>query len=495
MKKQWYYLMLMALATLFMVSCDDDDDGNNVIDVPIYGFQVTGTATDGEVYVIDQSQVAEPNSDFATKELQAGMNYGIYWLKAGDLSFKNVTTAGETAYGVDGATTVEQSAEVGGDDDMITYTAGSLVEDGTAAASVATEGLYYIITDETNMKFWLMAITEFEINVTGDVATLDAGGSAAGCTFSVDGVELRSAFKVRINKAWKFVFEDVSYAGASAADFADDHARPVISYGGGATDGVLAEDAGDITIETEKLLNFTFTWNPEKKGIAGITYATEEGDELPPPAFPENMYMIGGSALGWDWAANAVEMIPVIDQAHLFYKIVWLNGSDDNADYNGIKFCEEKAWGKDFGVTGDAVESVYDKGGDNASVTASGTYIVVVNLLTEKVEVNAAPMIYAISDPAFGTWDAAVAENVYTVDNANKVLVSPAAKADGSLRTHATSPLFTDADGNATDWWRSELSLVSGKIEYRTGDELSVDAILTGQQAKLNFETGMGVIE
>ncbi len=491
MKKQWYYFLMMAIAALFITSCDDDDDSPVVIDVPIYGFQVTGTATGGEVYIIDQAQVAEPSSDFATKETQSGMNYGIYWLEAGDMSFSNVTVDGITTYSAANAIEVTQSAEVGGDEDAITYTAGDLVVDGTAAYSVATSGLYYIITDEVNMRFWTMSIDGFEINATGDVASIDAGGSAEGCTFSVEAVELRAAFKLRINKAWKFVFEDVPYAGATA--FPDDHARPVISYGAGSADGTLAPDGGDITIDTEKLLNFTITWDPSVKGIAGITYTTEEGDELPAAEYPENMYMTG-AALGtgeWSWETNAISMIPVHSNLHLFWSIQWVEIGTDV----GFKFCEEKAWGKDFAITGDATDFVYAKGGDNVTVTEAGYYMIVVNLETETIEINPAPMIYGIGD-AFGGWDAATAANIFTVDNTAKTIISPATTVDGNIRMHVAAATLTNAEGNAVDWWQSELSVIDGVITYRgAGDDLADVTTTVGQVATLDFVAGTGVIQ
>lgn len=506
MKKNWLKLiaMLLSFTVAFTFTSCDEDEEPPVIETPDYGMQIMGTATGDAVYVIDQQQMAEPSSDFATKEVQAGMFYGIYYLTAGDAAFSFVAGDGtKTTYGVEGLETVTQSAEVGGDGDSIVYTKGGLVADGTAPLSVSEEGLYYIIADETNMKFWTLKIEGLEISAAGELVTMEAGASASGAVFTSEiDVPAGANFKVRINKAWKFVFEDIPYAGASAADFPDDHARPVISYGGTVTDDVIAldPDGGDMTIDNVeddqvKKIVFTFTWDPATKGIDGFTNTYALGSNSDQTLYPENLYMIGGSLNGWDWGTSDIAMIPVIENPHLFYSIVWLNGSDDGADYNGIKFATAQEWGTDFGVDAASVSDyVYDKGGDNAPIVASGTYIVVVNLVTEKIEVNPMPAIYGIGD-AFGSWDAAVAGNIYTVDNANKVLVSPAAVADGSLRTHATSPLFTDADGNATDWWRSELSLVGGSIEYRTGDELAWDAITTGQSAKLNFEAGTGVIE
>jgi hypothetical protein len=338
-----------------------------------------------------------------------------------------------------------------------------------------------------------MNMEGLEINVTGDVAAIDAGGSATGCTFSVEGVELRAAFKVRINKAWKFVFNDIPYAGATA--FPDDHARPVISYGAGSADGTIAPEGGDISIDTEKLLNFTFTWDPAVKGIAGITYTTEEGDALPAAEYPEVLYMTGASVGNgaWDWATNGVELTPVHSNLHLFWNVQWLEPGVADA---GFKISAELDWGPAFGVDpATVVDGVYAKGSENVpEVTTAGYYTIVVNLLDETVEVNPA-MLYGIGD-AFGSWDAATAANIFTEDNTNKLMVAPATSADGNIRMHVAAATLTNDTGAAVDWWQSEFNVIDGNIEYRgAGDDQAAVTTTTGQVVSLDFVAGTGTIQ
>jgi len=487
MKKNVFYLLMLILGGLiFTTSCDNDDPDPIIIDNPVYGMQVTGTATDGNKYVIDVKQVVEPSSDFATKVTQTGMYYGIFYLKAGQLSFSEVTAGGEVTYSAAGEVTT-QTAETGED---FTYLYGDLTTGGTGSISIASEGLYYIMTDNVNFKFWVMQINNFEINVTGDKAT-KVSGSAAGAVFEVKGVELRAAFKLRMNTAWKIIAEDVPFTGTGGT--AGDHARPVISYGG-AIDN-LTPEGGDIAIDNGgKLLDFTITWNPAKKGIAGITITTADGGILPPPAFPEHLYMTGASigAGAWDWTTNGVELVPARESAHLFWRIVWIENGVADA---GFKFSPELDWGPSFGVTGAATAGVYAKGGDNvpANDYTSGYYMVVVNLLTETIEINA-PQIYGIG-AAFGGWDAAVPANIFTVDNVAKKIISPALTASDNVRMHVAAATLTDAAGVTIGWWNAEFNVIGGNIEYRGtgGDQAAVPGTV-GQVVTLDFIAGTGTI-
>jgi hypothetical protein len=140
---------------------------------------------------------------------------------------------------------------------------------------------------------------------------------------------------------------------------------------------------------------------------------------------------------------------------------------------------------------------VYAKGTDNTPGPAtSGYYMVVVNLETgaETIEVNE-PLVYGIGD-AFGAWDAATADYLFTIDNANEVLTSLAFVADASLRIHTTASTFTPvADGPAVEWWQAEFVVLNGAIEYRgTGGDQEASAVTTGQTVSLNFKDGTGTI-
>ncbi len=331
-----------------------------------------------------------------------------------------------------------------------------------------------------------MKINNFEISATGDLATF-VSGDATGATFKATGVDIRAKFKVRMNTGWKIIATDVAYDGTSVT--VEDHVRMVTSYGG--TIAVMTPDGDDMEVDNGgNLLDFTFTWTPGSKGIAGVVCTIEEGDVLPPLEFPENMYMIGNSVGGWTWETDAVEMIPVEGNPHLFWKIVWIESGIADP---GFKFCEEKAWGKDFGVDGDAVDGVFAKGTSNVpDVAASSSYMVVVNLEDETIEVNPAK-VYGMGD-AFGSWDAAT--HLFTLDDVNGVVTSPAFVADAELRMYADATTLTDADGATIDWWRTEFITISGVIEYRglDGDQARLN-VTTGQTISLDFAAGTGTVQ
>ncbi len=475
------WLILAALLT-FTACNDDDDDGDDII--VLDGTYISGTATGGETFGIDANQIIEPGSDYTIKEERAGMIYGIHYLTAGTFMFTEVLGGSEISYGVSNVADSTQTAEAG---EPFDYKRGKLVADGTTEFTVSEAGLYYIITDKTTLNFWIMKINNFEISATGDLATF-VSGDATGATFTATGVDIRAAFKVRMNTGWKIIATDVAYDGTSVT--VEDHVRMVTSYGGSIA--AMTPDGDDMEVDNGgKLLDFTFTWTPGSKGIAGIVGTTVEGADLPPLEFPENMYMIGNSVGGWNWDTDAVDMIPVDGNPHLFWRIIWIESGIADP---GFKFCEEKAWGKDFGVEGDAVDGVYAIGTSNVpDVAESGSYVVVVNLEEETIEVNPAK-VFGIGG-VFGD-DSWVGDIAFTVDNTAGTVYSPAFSADGELRMFGDATTLTDADGAAIDWWRKEFITVSGAIEYRAlgGDQARLN-VTTGQVITLDFEAGTGSIQ
>jgi len=490
MKKSILFLMFTLIGGLIFTSCSDDDNNTPIIDNPVYGFQITGTATDGEALVISTPQIVEPSSDYATKLVRSGMNYGIFFLQAGEISFKNVDVEGETTYGVSDVSTRTQEAEAG---EAFTYSQGTLVESETGTFTVESNGVYYVMTDEDTGLLIIMKINNFEISATGDKIEY-VSGSSAGASFEAKNVDIRSVFKIRMNTAWKFVVVDD--AGEETVlpfggDYPEDFARPVISYGGSLAS--LDPKGDDIEVDNGgKLLDFTISFDPSETGLGSLLGETAEGEELPPAEYPAQMFMIGASIGGWTWGENDIEMIPVHSNPHLFWRIVWIENGVTDA---GIKFCEEQDWGKDFGVDGDAVEGVYQKGTSNVpDVYESGYYTVVVNLKDETIEI-AAPSVNGIGS-VFA--DDAWAGNIeFTVDNDNKVITSPAFSADGELRMYVKASTMTIEDGSAAvDWWQAEFIALDGIIEYRgTGNDQDRLNVTTGQTIALDFVNGTGTVQ
>ncbi len=485
MKKYFSFLAAIMIGAIVFTGCKKDKPEPTVIDTPVYGMQIKGTATGNEVLVIDEKQMVEPSSDYSVKVEREGMLYGIHYLVAGDFTIKNVLANSEVAYGLDNVEEVTQEAETV---EPIVYKKAKLTEGGTAAFTVAEEGLYYIITDATTAQMWIMKINNFELSANGDKAVF-VEGSAEGATFKLEATDLRAKFKVRMNTAWKFIFEDVPFTGEGGAE--GDHCRPVISYGG-ALDALTAE-GNDIEVDNGgQLLNFTFTWNPESTGMKGITATTEGAGELPPAEFPDEIYVVGSAtAYGWDTPgsnANAImHKIAGDGNDGIYWKICHVVGGE------GFKVS-----GADWGAfnTGFAEVNEFDAEGlnivdasGNLSIEESGMVMIVVDFRDDMVKLSVRPAEVYGMGPTFGGWDTGVATNLFKVDNENKVLNSPALVADDNIRMYAAHPWIAD-------WWQAEFNVYEGAIVYRGngGDQEAVPGT-TGQVISLMFDDNTGVIQ
>ncbi|MBL4561230.1 MAG: hypothetical protein JKX79_09625, partial [Labilibaculum sp.] len=257
------------------------------------------------------------------------------------------------------------------------------------------------------------------------------------------------------------------------------------------TDGKVTNtgDEGEFTVDISGLETST-TYHARAYAInsEGIAY----GAEVLFSTFPTTMY-INGSFTGnpnWSWDDAAVlEMIPVHSNSHLFWKIAWFDADSE------LKFNSARAWnGSEFGKTGDTADAdgVWNKGGDNIPSGTVGYKMIVVNLLTNTIQITD-PVIYA-QGSAFGNWDGG--QFLFVPDTDAKILVSPAAVEDDNARMYVTATTLTNTDSNPVDWWQAEFSVLSGIIEYRgAGNDLAAAPITTGQKVKLNFSTESGTFE
>ncbi len=201
--------------------------------------------------------------------------------------------------------------------------------------------------------------------------------------------------------------------------------------------------------------------------------------------YPPQLFAIGDAAKGWSWDnGDGVPMVKVHSHPEQFWRIMYLEGG------KGLKFAPEQAWGNDFGVTDDApVQGVYQKGGSNITVPATGYYTVVVNLADQTIEL-AQPNVYGMGN-AFGGWTAAVETNKFVVDNTEKTITFASVPANGDLRMHATASTLK------CDWWQAEFNIIDGDIVYRAdgGDQTGIPSVVAGQKITLNFSTMKGEVK
>ena len=274
-------------------------------------------------------------------------------------------------------------------------------------------------------------------------------------------------FKIRADHSWDTNVGGPEENSTSTIDPANPYGvyKPVLGE---------AFAAGDknIQIGVEGNYNVTFDY-------AQQTILIEEYKE-----YPEQLFMIGEEFGNWSWESDGVvEMTPVLHNPEWganaegqFYTVRYFSAN------KGFKFCSKRAWSGDF--WGLETNDGFVESGGNCTVTADGFYLVHIDFKAGKVHVEPAK-VYGIGD-AFGSWDEAVADNLFVADGTT---LKATVKAAGNLRMYVASEIATSA------WWTREFNIIDGKIVYRLMDELSAPAVLKDQVAVLDFNAGTGEIQ
>jgi hypothetical protein len=252
---------------------------------------------------------------------------------------------------------------------------------------------------------------------------------------------------------------------------------------GGALTGASGElkDGGEnLTVTTAA--NYTVSFSFDLRTSKFSTSATM--GEIIEPTYPEKLYMVGDAYRGWpgEWLDVANELIPVNGMEGHFWSVVYLKPG-------GFKFSPVLDWNGDFGISVDNQNTVgeYTKGSNNIQVATEGYYQIHVNLVDSKITITL-PQVILKGDAAEGGWDSSIETDAFTIDNANKVLISNPFAKDAELRICVVLP--------GIDWWRSEFIVLNGKIVYRGngGDQQRVN-VNAGGKVTLNFDTATGIIE
>lgn len=223
---------------------------------------------------------------------------------------------------------------------------------------------------------------------------------------------------------------------------------------------------------------------------------------LDPMEMPEEMYIIGNVAEGWDWN-SATTMIPVWGTPGKFWAIQYL-GQDKDGNNAQIKFNFTKAWdGTEFGFGGATIPAtsaelagILDVEG-NIGVSKPGWYIVVVTTIIDgrdyKYTVDFySPNIYLQGNVAGGNWGTTDEKYRFSVPElslgADAAFVSPAFSHEGEIRASIQLPNH--------EWWHTEFMVLDNKFEPRGAGE-DQDRIIgkAGQKLHINFTTYEGKIE
>ena len=454
------YAWLFIAAMVIFTACSDDDDNGPDQDPPVEdGFYIRGEATPFSELTFRGLMPVGINE--VEQEPRSGMYEKYITINSGGAGFNIVQVAGaeQTEWGPASVETID--TEGADEQPDITIQRGTIGTSGVF--TVPEDGLYHVILDTQTETFVIAPAPYWAIlggfsNWSDVQMPLTGGFSMDELNFTAEGVELREGpFKFRYGGGWKLeIAEDVK----------------VNTNYGGVVGGTLPEltttleRGGDdylLTSDQEGLYTVNLNWTVEDGFVSTLT---KTSDVEPLPEFPDELFMIGASVGGWDWAEVDLPMVPVHSKPHLFWKIVWI---ETGAEDSGFKFAPEKDWGNDFGWDENPPENgIYQRGGNNMpEPDESGYYMVVVNLETDEIAV-VDPQVYLIGDPV-GAWDTALEDALFTVDNVSEVLTITRNLEAGELRMYAW---FDAAEGWFTDWWQSEFIILDGVIEFRgRGDD------------------------
>jgi hypothetical protein len=489
--KSYLLYALLAFGMVFSFSaCSDDDDNEDNGPKVLDGMYIKGAGT-ALTDLVSNGRMSVAKNEVLQEDRETLFEMYIA-IKAGSEGFNIVEVEGAVTKtygpGADFAVVLEADRDV--EEPKLDFQRGSLVET-TNKFTVPADGLYHVSFDKELMK---VAVVPVNWGVIGG-ATPGGWSSSTALTssaFNLNKMSFEIAEITMLKNNWKFRYSDGWKVILDAnLDLGSGKKGVKVNCNFGGTIDALEAGGADIANATYGVYKINITW---ELGVGTKATSTWVKDGEPLPEYPAELYMIGGSIGGWDWIANGIQMVPVHSNPHVFWRIVWI---EKGATDPGVKFNSVKAWGTDFGVNEaeGATNGVWKKGSNNLpEVAASGYYMVVVNLKTETVEVNV-PKVYGLGD-AFGSWDAAQAATLFTVNNTDKVLVSTPATTAGNLRMHTAATTLTKEDGNPVPWWQAEFNVIDSKIEYRGtgGDQASVP-VTAGQKATLNFSTGAGSIQ
>lgn len=221
---------------------------------------------------------------------------------------------------------------------------------------------------------------------------------------------------------------------------------------------------------------------------------------LPPVNLPKNVYVVGNFC-DWKWD-NCFDMVQVYGTEDTFWHLVYIDDS-------GIKFNTAEAWNNNevgyagITVSGDCKDDIIDNGGNIASKNP-GWYLVIVTTSVVNREIHYdvqfnKPTIWLIGPAAGSTDYAEEAEGwSFTVPTTKDgEFVSPAfvgAVSGGDNQDDPGVRMYVKVPGH--DWWHSEFTVLSDKIEYRaTGGDQKRAAGSVGQQVHLNIAKGTGEIK
>ncbi len=458
---------MIAAMLISFASCNDDDDPDPIILED--GFYLVGNGT--ALTEIDAKGLFQSTRNEVGQVDRPELREIFVAVQGGEAGFNIVSVSGGTTTywgpGADFAKIEGEALDV--EEPRNGLWRGSLVESETVFA-VEEDGLYHVAFD-TELMIVMIAKADW-----GVIGGATPGGWSENtpmpATFDLESMSFEATELTLLENEYKFRYSD------GWKVFMDAEGTVKVNANLGGSLEALVPGGDNMAVPEYAIYTLNLTWN---LGTGFTASLTKTGEAEPLPEYPENLYMIGATIGGWDWAANGVQMIPVHSHPELFWAIVWCEAGVADA---GIKFAPGMEWVGDFGVSGDATDGVWAKGSDNLpDVATSGYYIIVVDLENETIERNV-PRVHIIGD-VVGSWDANNPDAQFTVGSSISITKD---MADGNLRMHVA------ANTLACDWWQAEFNVFDGAIEYRgTGDDQATVPVTAGNYTiDLHFYNYMG---
>lgn len=490
MKKIIYILSALALMAGF-TACGEKDGGNGGLDldnIVLDGFYVYGEATGTDKVLAENAMAAGNNEAAEGKPVRAGMYEKYIWLEADkDFSLIENKAGVKTYYGASltevnyGYDENDENCKNFADNPNMKIQQGTLViGENAPKMRVPATGLYHIVLDNNakgDLEFPQIIVQKADWGVRGGMNSWgftkgEAVNNADGTityTWVDQNMAANGEFKFASCHGWKINLDEEGVVKAEV--------------GLGLTDGKLSNTGANIVAgEKGGLYKITLTYKCKAGAVAdSFSYTVELTQES---TTPTTMYIIGNDFGNWDWnAASVVEMTPVNGAEGCFWAVRYMTTATE------FKFCALKAWNGDFAAldtnTGFIASKKDDGSWNNSKVETDGLYLIYVDLLGKKVEVE--PAVICGMGDAFGGWN----EGAYVFTVAADGKASIQTTAAGNLRMYAKKAGV--GEGN---WWKWEFNIYDGKIVYRGGgnDQAAVP-VEANKTVTLDFNAGTGSIQ
>ncbi len=246
-------------------------------------------------------------------------------------------------------------------------TNGDAVADGEDNIEVTTPGIYRVTFDQKNLKYYVQQPNPGSIGVVGSFQSLaQYGGSEwqPGAAIKLAYADVNKFIGlVQMNNGSVFKFHD----GNEWNNSAPDKAR---FYGTASEQGVIADYFGD-----------NLKWD----GANGLVRVQFDGGDIKKLKYrltEGNIYVIGAATNGgWDNNENMTDT----QRPPLTYKGNGVWEGDVPLSAGEFKFIVKKgSWDFNYGKKGDVIA----ENGDNLSVSAAGTYTIILNEYTKTYSVK-----------------------------------------------------------------------------------------------------------